>query len=103
MEYTGPQHVDGAPTVFMGCFMIVFILIGLALNIAMIVAFCKICSKAGYSWALGLLMLVPLANVILPLYLGFSTWPIERQSGGQSNYPPASPGTPPPNGNFRNL
>ena len=39
------------------------------------IAFCKICFKAGFSGALGLLMLVPIANVILPLYLAFAEWP----------------------------
>ena len=39
------------------------------------IAFWKICSKAGFSGALGLLMLVPIANIILPLYLAFAEWP----------------------------
>jgi hypothetical protein len=50
----------------------------LFLPLAMIlptIAFWKICSKAGFSGALGLLMLVPIANIILPLYLAFADWP----------------------------
>jgi hypothetical protein len=39
----------------------------------------RICSKAGYSGVLGLLMLVPLANIILLLVLAFGTWPIEEE------------------------
>jgi hypothetical protein len=39
------------------------------------IAFWKICSKAGFSGAIGLLMLVPIANIILPLYLAFTEWP----------------------------
>lgn len=40
---------------------------------------CKIFSKAGYCWALGLLMLVPIADIIMAFVLGFATWPIQRQ------------------------
>ena len=42
------------------------------------IAFWKICSKAGFSGAIGLLMLVPIANIILPLYLAFAEWPALR-------------------------
>ena len=40
------------------------------------IAFWKICSKAGFPGALGLLMLVPVGNIILMLYLAFAQWPI---------------------------
>ncbi len=43
-----------------------------------IVAFWKICSKAGFPGALGFLMIVPIANIILPLYLAFAEWPALR-------------------------
>ena len=36
-------------------------------------------SKAGYSWALGLLMLVPIANIIMPFVLAFGDWPIYKE------------------------
>ena len=39
----------------------------------------RILSKAGYSGALGLLMLVPIANLVLLCVLGFGTWPIEQE------------------------
>jgi hypothetical protein len=38
-------------------------------------AFWKICSKAGFPGPLGLLMLVPVANIVLLLYLAFADWP----------------------------
>jgi hypothetical protein len=38
----------------------------------------QIFKKAGYSGALGLLMIVPIVNFILLLYLAFSDWPIQR-------------------------
>ena len=57
-------------------FMIFFVLI---ITIIQIVAFCRIFSKAGFSWALGLLMLVPIANIIMFLFLAFAEWPIQRE------------------------
>ena len=44
-----------------------------------ILIFCMICHKAGYSWALGLLMLVPIANIILVFVLAFGDWPVRRE------------------------
>ena len=40
-----------------------------------VIAFWKICSKAGFPAPLGLFMLVPVANRLLPLYLAFAHWP----------------------------
>ena len=40
---------------------------------------CKIFAKAGYCWALGLLMFVPIANIIMAFVLAFGEWPIQRQ------------------------
>ncbi len=44
------------------------------------VIFCKIFSKAGYSWALGLLLLVPIANIIMPFFLAFADWPVQQEA-----------------------
>ena len=44
-----------------------------------VIAFCKIFSKAGFSWALGLLMLIPIANLVMFLVLAFSDWPIAKE------------------------
>jgi hypothetical protein len=41
--------------------------------------FCKIFSKAGYSWALGLLMMVPIANIIMAFFLAFADWPVRKE------------------------
>ena len=57
-------------------FMIPLVLIIVAVKI---LVFCKIFSKAGYSWALGLLMLVPIANIIMLFVLAFAEWPIQRE------------------------
>lgn len=42
-------------------------------------AFWKICAKTGFPGVLGLLMLVPVANIILLLYLAFTDWPIQKE------------------------
>ncbi len=57
-------------------FMIPLVLIIVAVKILI---FCKIFSKAGYCWALGLLMLVPIANIIMPFVLAFGDWPIRKE------------------------
>ena len=54
----------------------VFLAIGL--HVLYVVAFCKIFGKAGYNWALGLLMLIPIVSFFVPLYLAFAKWPIEK-------------------------
>ena len=61
--------------------MLVVLFISAFAFILPVVAFWKICSKAGFSGALGLLMLIPLANIILPLYLAFAEWPALRSNG----------------------
>lgn len=37
--------------------------------------FCLIFKKAGYSQWLGLLMLLPIVNLVLLYFLAFSSWP----------------------------
>jgi len=75
---TLPQDVNMQTTVavLLAVLIILVVLMGLILTILI---FCKIFSKAGYSWALGLLMLVPVANIIMPFVLAFGDWPIHKQ------------------------
>ena len=47
----------------------------IVMHIIPVVAFWKICSKAGFPAPLGLLMFVPVVNLVLPLYLAFADWP----------------------------
>jgi len=78
MEHFG-YHGPGTPEVFaaLGILFAVFlILIVVAIKVLI---FCKIFSKAGYSWALGLLMLVPIVNIIMAFFLAFADWPIQKQ------------------------
>jgi hypothetical protein len=64
--------------------VIVFILFGAAIGALLtVIPFWKICQKAGFPPALSLLMLVPIANVVLPFYIAFAEWPAlsNRQQG----------------------
>ena len=58
--------------------MLVVLFLSIVGCVLPIIAFWKICSKAGFPGALGLLMIVPIANIILPLYLAFAEWPALR-------------------------
>jgi hypothetical protein len=59
--------------------LIVLFVILAAIIVLTAVIWCKLFSKAGYHWATGLLMLVPIANVIMPFILAFDEWPIEKK------------------------
>ncbi|MFA5239224.1 MAG: hypothetical protein WC476_05885 [Phycisphaerae bacterium] len=56
--------------------VVVIVLVAIAIKL---IICCKIFSKAGYSWALGLLMLVPIANIIMAFYLAFADWPVRKE------------------------
>ena len=80
---------DIAPVV--GGILVMFgIFVGLIILVIEILAFCKIFSKAGYSWAFGLLTLVPFGTVIMILILAFSDWPIHKEL---RTLKPHTPGT----------
>jgi hypothetical protein len=64
-----------APVIGM-CFIL---FIGLTFTVLHVIVFCMIYSRAGYPWAMGLLMLIPVVNFIMMLILAFSEWPIQRQ------------------------
>jgi len=74
----GHGHPDAALVfiVFFAMFIILLILIVTAITVLI---YCKIFSKAGYSWALGLLMLVPIASIIMAFFLAFADWPIQKK------------------------
>lgn len=96
----------GGPEMIFGiCFIFGFILFALALNIVLVVwPFCRIFSRAGYPWALGLLMMVPIVNIVMLFVLAFGNWPIFRKQGGFPKTPGSPPdGSGPPRENFRTL
>ena len=61
-------------------------------------------SRAGYSWAMALLMFIPLVNFIWLLIFAFSRWPVQKELdmykrggyGGQQQGYPQQPNYPPP-------
>ncbi len=59
--------------------LIVSAVISLVIFIFAIVIWWRIFAKAGYSGALGLLMFVPVANLIVLLVLAFARWPIQKE------------------------
>jgi len=69
---------DVAP-VFVTMIVLFAILVGLIITAINILIFCKIFAKAGYCWALGLLMLVPIANIVMLFVLAFADWPIQKE------------------------
>jgi len=71
--------------------LILFItFIVLTFTVIKVFSFCRIFSKAGYSWAFGLLMLLPMTEIVIPLVLALIEWPVckelrlfkQEQSGG---------------------
>ena len=69
---------------------LVFFVIGMA--IALII-WCKLFSKSGYHWAFGLLVLVPIGNLVMAFYLAFADWPVlkELRQLRQQQYPDNPP------------
>lgn len=61
--------------------VLVLFAIGIAILsiIVSIIVWWRIFAKAGFSGALGLLMLVPIANVVMLLVLAFAEWPIQAE------------------------
>jgi uncharacterized membrane protein YhaH (DUF805 family) len=59
--------------------MILFMLIGVAIFAFVLIMWWKIFSKAGYSGAMSLLLLIPIANLIALCILAFGDWPVLRE------------------------
>lgn len=61
-------------------FLIVFIgFLILTATIIKALIWCKIFSKAGYSWVLGLLTLLPIIDIIMYFFVAFADWPVRRE------------------------
>jgi hypothetical protein len=76
MEFQGPE----AGELFIGGMAgLIGLVFALLTTVLYVIVWWKIFAKAGYSGVLGLLMLVPIANLILPLVLAFGTWPIHEE------------------------
>lgn len=76
MYYEDTMHLESTiPIIMIG----VIAFLALAINLIGILIACKIFSKAGYHWACGLLMLVPVFNFFVPFFLAFADWPVQRE------------------------
>ena len=70
------EHSGIAPMLIIFFIFIPFVLLCVSLKV---IAFWKICSRVGYAGPLGLLMLVPFGDIILPLFIGFGKWPALKE------------------------
>ena len=72
------SHPDIGP-IFLPLLIMFVIFIALGILIVKALICCRIFAKAGYCWAYGLLMFIPIANIIMIFMLAFGEWPIQRQ------------------------
>ncbi len=79
MEPTIIHRGPDMPPVFVMILVMFAIFVALIVTIIKILIYCKVFSKAGYCWALGLLMLVPIVNIIMPFIFAFADWPIQKE------------------------
>ena len=57
---------------------LIFILAIASISLVMIWPASRICRRVGFPWWLGVLIVVPLGNVILLWFVAFAEWPLER-------------------------
>ena len=77
--YCNNMPHDGMLPVFVVTIVALAILLSLVVLLVKTWINCMIFRKAGYSWAWGLLTLVPIANIILPFVLALGDWPVRRE------------------------
>ena len=56
--------------------VMVLSIVSLLLTILNVIIFCKLFQKTGRPWALGFLVLLPMAGLIILLFLAFGRWPV---------------------------
>ncbi len=54
----------------------------LIVGIVAVVAFWRICAKAGFPGWYGVAVVIPMANLLLVLFLAFAEWPLGRRLSG---------------------
>ncbi len=74
---SGEEEAIAAVGVIVLVLLILFIV--LVYHVLKAIICWKIFSKAGYSGALGLLMLIPVVDIIMAFVLAFGQWPIHRE------------------------
>jgi len=74
-------HIVGgeATAVLIALMGVMVALTAIIVTVILTLAYCRIFSKAGFCWAWGLLMLVPIVNMVVLLVLTFSDWPVLRE------------------------
>jgi hypothetical protein len=102
---TDMPYNNGTGTVNTGALtgiIISSVIFSLVAIIFAVVIYWRIFAKAGYSGALGLLMFVPIANIIMLCILAFGEWPIykelnylRQQVTRSQQYPPSPQQFPP--------
>jgi len=76
MPYDTTTTAAGA---YLAGVLLVSLVAGLIGLIFAIIIYWRIFSKAGYSGARSLLMLIPVVNLIIIIMFAFSEWPIQRE------------------------
>jgi len=79
MEPAYLSHSPDAAPLFIALLTVLITFMALVIIAIKLLIFCKIFSKAGYSWALGLLMMIPIANIIMAFFLAFADWPVCKE------------------------
>jgi hypothetical protein len=83
---------EAVPAIVMGILIVFYVLIIAVIVAVTVLVWWKICKKAGFSGWLGLLMIVPIANLVLPLVIAFMDWPVLKElralKQGSGNLPP---------------
>jgi hypothetical protein len=78
MGCTNFNPQDAAPF-FIFCFIVLILTIVLIAAIVKTWIYCMVFHKTGYGWAWGLLILVPIANIIIPFVLALGDWPVRKE------------------------
>jgi hypothetical protein len=90
-----PSDTSAGIAALLAGFWLIYVLFVLGVIALGLIINWRIASKAGYSGAMSLLMLIPLVNIIILVIFAFSRWPIEDQrdalrlAAAAPNSPPA--------------
>ncbi len=74
-----PQASAALGAIFMLVLLAFLSLVALVVTVIVALVYCKVFSKAGFHWALGLLMLAPVANIVALFYLALADWPVHQE------------------------
>ncbi len=93
----GPYVPNEAATLLSIIIICFALFVGFLFTSFMIWVWCRIFHKAGFPWPLGLLMLIPLVNVVMIVVLAFCKWPVQKElkaykTAGRNKQPPPGEG-----------